>query len=52
MPFDLHLEHYQGNCDLCFLKGRNMIKRLLTEHPEKAEWWIVSRHNNTKYFSV
>lgn len=40
MPFDLRLEHYQGNCDLCFLKGRNKIKRLLTEHPEKADWWI------------
>jgi 3'-phosphoadenosine 5'-phosphosulfate sulfotransferase (PAPS reductase)/FAD synthetase len=41
MPFDLHLEHYQGNCDLCFLKGRNKIKRLLAEHPEKADWWIA-----------
>jgi 3'-phosphoadenosine 5'-phosphosulfate sulfotransferase (PAPS reductase)/FAD synthetase len=40
MPFDLHLEHYQGNCDLCFLKGRHKIRRLLTEHPEKAAWWI------------
>jgi len=40
MPFDLQMEHYQGNCDLCFLKGRNKIKRLLTEHPEKADWWI------------
>lgn len=40
MPFDLALEHYQGNCDLCFLKGRNKIKRLLTEHPEKADWWM------------
>jgi 3'-phosphoadenosine 5'-phosphosulfate sulfotransferase (PAPS reductase)/FAD synthetase len=39
MPFDLRLEHYQGNCDLCFLKGRNKIRRLLTEHPEKADWW-------------
>ncbi|MDR3712370.1 MAG: phosphoadenosine phosphosulfate reductase family protein [Puia sp.] len=40
MPFDLRLEHYQGNCDLCFLKGRNKMKRLITENPEKAEWWI------------
>jgi len=39
MPFDLNLKHYQGNCDLCFLKGRNKIKRLLTDHPEKADWW-------------
>jgi 3'-phosphoadenosine 5'-phosphosulfate sulfotransferase (PAPS reductase)/FAD synthetase len=41
MPFDLGLAHYQGNCDLCFLKGRNKLKRLLTEHPEKADWWMA-----------
>jgi 3'-phosphoadenosine 5'-phosphosulfate sulfotransferase (PAPS reductase)/FAD synthetase len=40
MPFDLRLEHYMGNCDLCFLKGKNKVKRLLTEHPEKGKWWI------------
>jgi hypothetical protein len=39
MPFDLALEHYQGNCDLCFLKGLNKIKRLMREHPGKADWW-------------
>jgi len=39
MPFDLQLQHYQGNCDLCFLKGRNKMKRILAEHPEKGEWW-------------
>ncbi len=40
MPFDLELEHYEGNCDLCFLKRRNKIRRLLLEQPELAEWWI------------
>jgi 3'-phosphoadenosine 5'-phosphosulfate sulfotransferase (PAPS reductase)/FAD synthetase len=40
MPFDLGLDHYKGNCDLCFLKGRNKIRRLLTEDPGKAQWWI------------
>lgn len=40
MPFDLQLEHYKGNCDLCFLKGRNKLRRLLLESPEKAEWWM------------
>jgi hypothetical protein len=39
MPFDLGLEHHQGNCDLCFLKGKNKLKRLITEDPSKAEWW-------------
>jgi 3'-phosphoadenosine 5'-phosphosulfate sulfotransferase (PAPS reductase)/FAD synthetase len=41
MPFDLKLEHYQGNCDLCFLKGKNKLKRILTENPGKAEWWMA-----------
>ena len=40
MPFDLKLRHYQGNCDLCFLKGKNKVKRILTDHPEKADWWM------------
>lgn len=40
MPFDLQLESYMGNCDLCFLKGRNKIRRLLVQNPSLAEWWI------------
>jgi len=40
IPFDMKLKHYQGNCDLCFLKGKNKIKRILTDHPEKADWWM------------
>lgn len=40
MPFDLRLEHYQGNCDLCFLKGRNKMKRILTSAPRKGDWWM------------
>jgi hypothetical protein len=40
MPFDLRLDHYQGNCDLCFLKGRNKIRRLLLEKPALGNWWI------------
>jgi len=40
MPFDLNLKPHEGNCDLCFLKGRNKLKRTITENPEKAQWWI------------
>jgi 3'-phosphoadenosine 5'-phosphosulfate sulfotransferase (PAPS reductase)/FAD synthetase len=40
MPFDLQLEHYKGNCDLCFLKGRNKMRRLLLEDPAIGEWWM------------
>jgi hypothetical protein len=37
--FDLGLRPYEGNCDLCFLKGRGTIKALIRERPSSAEWW-------------
>jgi 3'-phosphoadenosine 5'-phosphosulfate sulfotransferase (PAPS reductase)/FAD synthetase len=39
-PFDLGLKHYEGNCDLCFLKGRNKLKAIIREQPGSANWWI------------
>lgn len=39
-PFDLQLRHYEGNCDLCFLKGRNKLKAIIRENPGIADWWI------------
>jgi hypothetical protein len=38
-PFDLGLSDYEGNCDLCFLKSRGKLKRLIRDHPRMAEWW-------------
>ena len=38
-PFDLKLDNYQGNCDLCWKKTRNKKLRILAENPEKGEWW-------------
>jgi len=29
-----------GNCDLCFLKGKDTKIKLLKERPEMADWWI------------
>ncbi len=40
-PFDLQLEGYQGNCDLCFLKGQGKLLRIMEESPELAAWWIA-----------
>lgn len=37
--FDLGLEDYQGNCDLCFKKSRKKRLRIMQENPEKIEWW-------------
>lgn len=43
-PFDLQLPNingvtYHGNCDLCFLKGSSQTMSLITEQPERADWW-------------
>ena len=43
--FDLNLTNFggktlAGNCDLCFLKGKDTKVKLLQERPEMADWWI------------
>lgn len=37
--FDLQLESYQGNCDLCFLKAKHKRIRIARENPELLNWW-------------
>jgi hypothetical protein len=53
-PFDLGLEPWEGNCDLCFLKGRGIRKRILRDAPHRAEWWAqnegVERGNGRGWF--
>jgi 3'-phosphoadenosine 5'-phosphosulfate sulfotransferase (PAPS reductase)/FAD synthetase len=39
-PFDLGLRPGEGNCDLCFLKGRENLVRLIRANPQRADWWI------------
>jgi 3'-phosphoadenosine 5'-phosphosulfate sulfotransferase (PAPS reductase)/FAD synthetase len=38
-PFDLQLEPGEGNCDLCFLKGRGLRKELIRRNPASVDWW-------------
>ena len=38
-PFDLGLNAYEGNCDLCFMKGRAIRKRIIRDNPSAANWW-------------
>ena len=38
--FDLGIRSDEGNCDLCFLKGKAKIAQLIRERPGSAEWWI------------
>ena len=37
--FDLGLKPYEGNCDLCFLKGRGKLMAIIRDKPELAKWW-------------
>lgn len=39
-PFDLRLQPWEGNCDLCFLKGRAKRERIMRDRPDLAAWWI------------
>lgn len=39
-PFDLALQSHEGNCDLCFLKGRDKIAQIMRDRPDLAAWWI------------
>jgi 3'-phosphoadenosine 5'-phosphosulfate sulfotransferase (PAPS reductase)/FAD synthetase len=40
-PFDLGLEPWEGNCDLCFMKGRAIKKAIIRDDPSRADWWIA-----------
>lgn len=39
-PFDLGLRDWEGNCDLCFLKGTAKRLRIIQDRPDLAEWWV------------
>lgn len=39
--FDLGLRPYEGNCDLCFNKGKAIIKRQIRDRPGCETWWIA-----------
>jgi 3'-phosphoadenosine 5'-phosphosulfate sulfotransferase (PAPS reductase)/FAD synthetase len=39
-PFDLGLQGWEGNCDLCFLKSRGILEAIIREEPSRADWWI------------
>lgn len=41
--FDLMLPNNDrafGNCDLCFLKGKSILERVIRHDPSLADWWI------------
>ena len=38
--FDLEISSNLSNCDLCFLKGRKKIKKIMDFDDSLANWWI------------
>ncbi|MGC2853917.1 hypothetical protein ACM64Y_00445 [Novispirillum sp. DQ9] len=48
--FDLGLEPWEGNCDLCFLKGRGIRKRIIRARPDCATWWAKQEADQDGFF--
>ncbi len=48
--YNLEIPRILGNCDLCFLKGKNVIIQILREYPELADKWIVDEEAAAKKF--
>lgn len=48
--FDLKIDSIQGNCDLCFLKGKQKLISLIRANPEMADWWIAKEKQTGKQF--
>lgn len=44
-PFDLQLLPHEGNCDLCFLKGRKKRAEIIANNPDRADWWIAQERS-------
>lgn len=46
-PFDLRLPNNDnafGNCQLCFLKSKARLRRVMQHDPSAADWWIRMEH--------
>lgn len=49
-PFDLQLQPWEGNCDLCFMKGADKRARIMLDRPDLAEWWTEQERRIGAYF--
>jgi len=48
--FDLALKPHEGNCDVCFLKGRGIRMRLLRDFPGIGDWWDQQEREQNGWF--
>jgi hypothetical protein len=44
-PYTLEIPRILGNCDLCFLKGKDSIIKILQQYPDRADKWIKAEDN-------
>jgi 3'-phosphoadenosine 5'-phosphosulfate sulfotransferase (PAPS reductase)/FAD synthetase len=51
-PFDLGLRSWEGNCDLCFNKGRAIRERIIRDNPGVATWWDGEEKSTGKTFAM
>lgn len=54
-PFDLMLpggDNTFGNCDLCFLKSRAKIEKIMRTNPQAADWWIEQERAMGSMFRI
>ena len=49
--FDLQLESKRGNCNLCFLKGKQNLIETIREDPYLVDWWIEMEEKHERQFS-
>lgn len=50
--YNLEIPAILGNCDLCFMKGKNAIINILSSYPELADKWILDEEKIGKtYFN-
>lgn len=47
-PYTLQIPSILGNCDCCFMKGKNAVLAILREFPELADKWIQDEENAKK----
>jgi 3'-phosphoadenosine 5'-phosphosulfate sulfotransferase (PAPS reductase)/FAD synthetase len=50
--FDLNLKPGEGNCDLCFLKGKRNLIQLIMDRPELADWWIKNEERSIQKYGI
>ncbi len=47
--YNLEIPSILGNCDLCFMKGKNAIINILSIYPELADKWIADEDEAQKH---